>query len=135
MGRCRTGKCQLASLPVVTATVTSPRAFVCMLFYPFFFFLSLPRISRSDCGRVHPPMLNLCATLLPLQHGSHCGRLCLVSDKLFALPSLGHFAEFLFRGCFMHKGEWEGKLVLCMDAAIKHFCIMPNLLGYFLKLC
>lgn len=96
---------------------------------------SLPRISRSDCGRVHPPMLNLCATLLPPWHGSHCGRLCLVSDKLFALSSLNHFADSLLRSYFMPKGQWEGKLVLCMGAAIKHFCIVPNFLGYFVKFC
>lgn len=133
---CRPGKCQSASLPVVTATVMSPHAFVClyMLFYPLFS-LSLPRISRSDYGRVHPPMLNLCATLLPLRHGSHCGRLCLVIDKLFALPLLDHFADILFRSYFMHKSEREGKLVLCMDAVIKNFCIVPSFLGYFVRLC
>lgn len=43
------GKCQSASLPVVTATATSPHAYVClyMLFYRFFFSLSLSRCRES----------------------------------------------------------------------------------------
>lgn len=67
-------------MPVVTATVTSPHAFVCLYallspFRFFFFFFSRCRESRAPtCGRVHPPMLNSC-TALPPRRGSLCGRL------------------------------------------------------------